>query len=443
MSKLLKLGILLLISLTVLAGCGGSGGSGGEQTGGSNDNGGSEGEVTELTFWTFVGLHIEFFEEGVRSWNETYPDRQIKLNAESFPYDEMHNNLLLALQSGVGAPDIVDIEINRFPNFLQGDIQLEPLNDIIEPVAEDFVQSRFEIYSKDGQFYGAPTHVGASVAFYNTEIFNAAGVSPDDIDTWDDFVEIGKVIKAETDTPMTVAYTSGFWNFYPMISQRGSDIFDSNGDVILDNQDNIEVLQLIHDMVYEHEISVLAPGGNHNNEEFFAFMNGGGAASLIMPSWYASRFVEHMPDQSGNFVMKPMPRWEEGGFRSAGMGGTGTAVTKQSEHIELAKEFLAHAKLTEEANINIWKILGFDPPMHTVWESPELREPNRFTEYFGDGLFDMLLEIKDEINPLNITNNTPLARDLIETNVLHNTLRERSQTPEEALKQAADELRNR
>jgi len=442
MNKILKLGLTMLLLLSlVLAGCSSKNEPSSNNASEGESNDGSEHQ--ELKFWTFQGLHVEFFEDAAKSWNEMYPDRQINFVAESFPYDEMHNNLLLALQSGVGAPDIVDIEINRFPNFLKGDIQLEPLNNIVEPEIDSFVKSRLDVYAADGNYYGAPTHVGASVAFYNTELFEAAGVSPDDIKTWDDFVEIGKVIKSKTDKPMTAVFTNGFWSFYPMISQKGSDIFDPNGEVILDNQDNVEVLQFIHDMVYKDEIAVLAPGGRHDSEEFFAFMNSGGAAALIMPSWYASRFVEHMPDQSRNFVMKPMPAWEEGGFRSAGMGGTGTAVTKQAKDVELAKDFLAHAKLTKEANIKIWTILGFDPPRHDVWDAPELREANKFTEYFGDGLFDMLIDIKDEINPLNITENTPLARDLIESNVLFNVLREKNQTPEEALKQAADELRSR
>lgn len=454
MNRFFTKGIMILLAISfILVGCSSSDNEDSEESTGNEtkDNGQtasereSEGsaEPQELTFWTFQGIHIDFFEDAEKRWNEENPDRPISLKTESFPYDEMHNNLLLALQSGTGAPDIVDIEINRFPNFIQGDIQLEPLNDLVEPEMESFVQSRFEVYGTDGQYYGLPTHVGASVAFYNKQIFEEAGVSPDDIETYDDFVEVGKVIKEETGKPMMPVFTNGFWSFYPMISQYDSDFFDSNGEVILDNEKNTEVLQFLYDLVYEHEIGELAPGGKHDAEEFFAYMNDGGAASLIMPSWYASRFVEYMPDQAGNMVMKPMPAWEEGGNRSAGMGGTGTAVTNQADNIELAKDFLAFAKLTEESNIQIWKLLGFDPSRHDIWDSPELREPNEFTEYFGEGLFDMLIEIKDEINPLNITKDTPLARDLVESNVLHNVLREQSQTPEEALEQAAEELRSR
>lgn len=43
---------------------------------------------------------------------------------------------------------------------------------------------------------------------------------------------------------------------------------------------------------------------------------------------------------------------ERGGDRSAGLGGTATVVPKQSKHVELAKEFLAFAKGSEEGNKN-------------------------------------------------------------------------------------------
>ena len=102
-------------------------------------------------------------------------------------------------------------------------------------------------------------------------------------------------------------------------------------------------------------------------------------------------------------IVRPMPRWEEGGNRSAGMGGTGTGITKQSKHIDLAKEFLAYAKLTKEGNINLWKILGFDPPRWDIWDDPALQEDNVYFQYFGKDIFDTLMDIKDEIHPVNIT----------------------------------------
>ena len=59
----------------------------------------------------------------------------------------------------------------------------------------------------------------------------------------------------------------------------------------------------------------------------------------------------------------------------------------------------------------------------------------------SEKIFDVLLEIKDEINAPIITEKFPLAIDLMKRNVSFKAIREQSLTPEEALKEAADELR--
>src|SRR5690625_3566939 len=137
--------------------------------------------ATELTLWVFAAQHVDFYKDASERWNEENSDQPIQLTVETYPYDQMHNNVLLALQSGKGAPDIVDIEIGRFPNFLEGEPQLLPMNEYVEHIIDDYVESRFDIYSKDGDYYGMPTHVGASVMYYNKDILEEAGVDVDDI----------------------------------------------------------------------------------------------------------------------------------------------------------------------------------------------------------------------------------------------------------------------
>ncbi|WP_018924966.1 ABC transporter substrate-binding protein [Salsuginibacillus kocurii] len=426
-----------------LSACGGS-----EETEGDGGDleeevvvGEEEDDATDLTFWTFEGLHTALFEEAAESWNEENPDDPITLTAEVYPFDQMHNNLLLSLQSGSGAPDLADIEISQFANYLEGDIQLEDMNDQVEPVIDDMVEERLDIYAEDGNYYGIPSHVGLTVMFYNEEIMDEAGVDIDSIETWDDYIEAGEQVVSETDATMTTVEGDEHFTFWPLISQRGSDYFDEDGNVILDNDVNVETLQFIYDLVHEHEIAEITPGGNHHSEDYYGFMNDGGAASLMMPIWYMGPFVDHMEDLAGKMEIRPLPVWEEGGNRTAGMGGTGTVVTNQSEDPELAKEFLAHAKLSQEGNINLWRIMGFDPPRHDVWEMDEMREENEYYDYFHDDLFDYLLEIQDEVEDINITPDIPDMQNEIHTNVMHNVLRGETHTPEEALEEAAETIR--
>ncbi|NLN65825.1 MAG: carbohydrate ABC transporter substrate-binding protein [Clostridiaceae bacterium] len=397
-------------------------------------------EPVSLNFWVFEELHSAFYKEALKDWNAKYPEKPVELVMESYPNAEMHNKLLIAIQSGVGAPDIVDINLNYFANFLMGDIQLAELNRVVDPVREYFVESRFDIYSKNGKVYGLPTHVGATVAYYNMEILNKAGVNPDDIVTWDDYIEAGKRVVEATGTPMVAFEVSDQRPFWPMIVQRGSDYLDENGKVILDNDINIDTLKRMHEMMYVHKIAVGMPGGKSWAEEFFPFMNQGGAASIVMPMWYMSRFLAYMPDLEGKIVVRPMPVWEEGDSRSAGMGGTGTAVTMQSKNLDLAIDFLANAKLTKEANIRIWEMLNFDPPRWDVWDAPELQEPD---PYFGnEKIFNVMLEMKDEILSPNMHDLSAAAQDVVKESVMFRALHEQSLTPEEALKAGAEELRS-
>ncbi len=396
---------------------------------------------TTLTFWTFQELHKQFMDDAVERWNAANPDNQIVLETSVYPYDDMHNKLLIALQSGVGAPDLADIEISKFANYLKGKSpRLVSLNSIVEPVLDSSIKARFDNYAKDGNYYGAPYHVGATVMYYNQEILDKAGVNVDEIVTWDDYVKAGKVVVEKTGTPMSTVEVTEHWTYYPLISQIGSDIFAQSGEVILDNETNVKVLEFLQDMLYKDEIAVPAPGGFHHSEEYWAFMNNEGAASLMMPMWYMGRFVQYMPDLKGKITIKPLPAWEEGGNRSAGMGGTGTVVTIQSKEQKLAVDFLGEAKLSKVGSKRLWTVLGFDPVRWDVWEETEMFADNIYTDYFGKDIFTMLLQIKDEINPTVVTEKYPLAIDLLKKNVCFKALRE-NMDAEEVLKEAANELR--
>lgn len=393
----------------------------------------------DITLWTFAPQHVELYGDAAERWNEEFPDRPINLIAETYPFEQMHNNLLLAVQSGSGAPDIVDVEFGQYPNFMQGVIQFEPMNEYVEPILDQVVKSRYEVYARDGNYYGIPTHVGATVMYYNTEIMDEAGVDIDEIVTWDDFVAAGKQVVENTDSTMwNVGTEDWLMDMWPMISQRGSDAIDENGNVILNNEENVETLEFLQDAVYEENIAELTPGGMNQSEEFYGYFADGGAASILAPLWYMGRFVDNMPNLKGKIAIRPMPAWEEGGNRSAGMGGTGTVVTKSANNVELSKEFLAYAKMSEEGNINLWTILGFDPPRFDTWESEEVRNPdNVYYEYFGDNIFDVLLDVKDEIGTLNVTADTPNVINEYHTHITFNVLRNRTETPKEALDRSA------
>ena len=107
MARSRKLASLLasgVVAPLMLGACGGGGGG---------DEGGPDAEGrTSLSLWVFAELHPTFYEEMAKQWNEKNPDKQIDLKVTVYPYDDMHNKLQLAANSGKGLPDVVDIEVS-------------------------------------------------------------------------------------------------------------------------------------------------------------------------------------------------------------------------------------------------------------------------------------------------------------------------------------------
>jgi len=362
-----------------------------------------EGEAIELEVWTFIELHQHFYVEMAERWNELNPDRQVRLIMTNLPWDDMHNRLSLALEAGQGAPDVVDIELSRFPSFTHGaNIGLRDLSDVIAPYRADVVESRLELYSRDGEYFGLPTHVGATVAFYNTDLLDEAGIDHTEIVTWEDFKNAGIQYYEATGRTFGIVENGAQWQLGLLLAQLGGEYLDGDDNVFLaDNPELIEALEFLVAMQETGAFDVI-PGGQPDNAEAYPVFNAGDFAVQIMPFWQTSRFVNYMTDLEGSVAIAPPPVWEVGGLQSIGGGGTGTAVIADGEHADLAAEVFAFIKLSEGSNEQVWDVIGFDPVNTDVWTDEELtRNPdNIFVQFFNTYPFDTLLEIKDGIGSL-------------------------------------------
>ncbi|RAR40473.1 ABC transporter substrate-binding protein [Paenibacillus sp. MDMC362] len=435
--------VFMVFCLTLfLWGCGKSNNAGGET---SVLDGGAGESATELSYWTFVELHGQHFEKMLGKWNAENPERQIKLNVTVMPYDDMHNKLSIAVQSGTGAPDIADIELGKFPDFLSGTPQLEPLNDVIDPYRDTIVKSRIDLYSKEDVNYGIPTHVGASVAFYNTEILEEAGVNYEDIVTWEDYKQAGIQVYEKTGKFMGTADTSAAWQASMLLAQQGADLTDDSGNPIVNSEAMVKAMTLLKDLQDNNVIATIA-GGQPDTEEAYGEFNAGNYATAFMPLWQMSRYTNYMSDLSGKIAIAPIPVIEEGMPRSVGGGGTGTVVTKTAKDVQLAKDFLAFAKLSLDANKEIWNTLGFDPVNMDVWDMKEVTHnaENQFVKYFVNNPFDVLNEIRDEIRLIKSTSASPTINNVLCTTTFNEIFEDGKDITEalnDAQKQIEQELK--
>ena len=440
MKKLVMLFAFMAILLVGLTACDND--SNGDGAGGDDFEASIEG-ATVFTFWTFGDTHATYFQYAQEMWNENNPDRLIELDISVMPFGAMHENLLMALQSGTGAPDLSDIEVGMTGVYLQeANVPFLPQNEVLAPFMDNLIYSRVQMYEANGYYFGVCYHVGSVLMFYNRYLFEQADLDWNDIVTWDDFVEMGHLMRERTGAYMIQVEGANVFNWEAMIAQQGQD-FTLNGRPNIATPEAIRAMTLIQDMVYEYEIARVMPGLHIDSEEFYAEITTNNFASLIAPAWYMGRYLNLAPEQAGNIAIAPLPVFEAGNNRSASAGGTMTVVTNQvdEENADLALEFVAFAKASYEMSALQWNLLGFDPVRRDVLQSPAIRVPSAALDYFGEETFDVLYDIAAETTGVRMNaENAFTVRDHLITSVLPNIIVERTQDAETALREAQELL---
>ena len=112
---------------------------------------------------------------------------------------------------------------------------------MIDPYWDTIVKSRIDLYSKEDVNYGIPTHVGASVAFYNTEILEEAGVNYEDIVTWEDFKQAGIQVYENRQVHGNSRYKRT-WQASMLLAQQGADLTDDSGNPIVNSEAMVKAM---------------------------------------------------------------------------------------------------------------------------------------------------------------------------------------------------------
>ena len=190
-------------------------------------------------------------------------------------------------------------------------------------------------------------------------------------------------------------------------------------------------------------IAMVSTDGHVDLEAGFSNIMEGKIASFPKAMWYMSRFKDYMPEMEGKYDITTCPVFEEGQKCSVGIGGTGTVVTNQCENPELAAEWLAWAKCSEEGENLIWNELGFDVCNTALWSDEDFAydESNTYNTFFRVKPYEVLNELaeNDAIGTIYTTKNSPTLNDYMCTTTLNNVL-EDGMDVDEALQDAQDYL---
>lgn len=275
----------------------------------------------------------------VAKYSEINPHVEVELYYQGWGG---YHDKLLAMAAGGLAPDIIALSRLHVPNFAEHGI-IQPIDPWFSQESDDFKSNIFEVLSGTykGQLYGIPIWGGPTVAEYNADLFERAGLAqPMHLAqqgewTWDAFVEMGKKITQDVngdginDVFMHARIGSRAADWYIKMRSLGADIMTPDGKASTDIGGIENALEFWSSFAHEHRI---APVGSGESSSFVA------GTEAVYFTWI-SDVPNHYARATPNFRMEltTPPTGPAGQFTL--VGGVPLTISSNTKHPEEAYKF--------------------------------------------------------------------------------------------------------
>ncbi|HOP24938.1 MAG TPA: sugar ABC transporter substrate-binding protein [Defluviitoga sp.] len=181
-------------------------------------------KTVTVEFWTLsLSTFSDYFNKVIESFEAANPD--IKINWVDVPYDAFQQKMIAAIASGK-APDLVNMNTPWVIDFV-GQNALSPIDEYVTDVDKYlYLPNYWDVTVIEGKSYALPWYLSPQIMLYNKQIFEEAGLDPDNPPkTWDEIVEYSRIIKEKTGLygfqPNIVAHIDLLESGVPLISPDG------------------------------------------------------------------------------------------------------------------------------------------------------------------------------------------------------------------------------
>lgn len=361
-----------------LAGCGGSGG-GSAASGESGD----DGDVTTLTVWHgFTGSDGPALQQVIDDFNASQDE--IKVEAEVYPWDSLYQKFLTSVTSD-SSPDIVAMSTSNLAQYAAKDV-LSPTTDFYAdttymdtaPLASGAISAS----EYDGVNYGIPLNIGPIMLYWNKDLFEAAGLDPDQPPTtWDEFAEDAKKLTIDENSdgkPEQYAISIGETNTVPiypaLFAQNGGGVVSADGKTSeLDSEATLEAADFWMDMVVNDHITPTGMTGEDADQLF----SSGKAAMEMNGPWLTTGLT----DAGLNFGVTVPFRASEDADLSVMTDAVSWTVPKTTSEKEKAAAYAFFAYWNSVEGQTTWANGSGFPPVRS--DIPESDLTNEYTKTFG------------------------------------------------------------
>lgn len=298
----------------------------------------------------------------------------------------LQTRLQNAIMAGAEVPDLVELQENHLAFFTRGpvkDVGFTDLTDVLtrEGLRERLVESRLSLWMYQGRVFAAPHDVHPVMLMYRADIVEELGIDVSKLETWDDFVEVGRNVVKDLDGDgvpdryMIDLPVSAAWGLLILLRQRDVSLFDENGNLTFNRPETVDtIIWYARQVAGKDRIAFECGWG----QPFYKAMFDGLVLFYIAPDWRSYTTQMDAPGLAGKMKLMPLPAWTKGGRRTSVWGGTGLAITKASERQDLAWELAKELYFQPKELGKRFATTNIIPPLKDAWDLPEFREPNPY-----------------------------------------------------------------
>ena len=349
-----------------------------------------ENTETEITVWAW-NVAAKALVESAKSFNQKYP--KIKVNVQEYGLAQnVYERYSVILSSGVGVPDIIQIESDYVQTFAETYPQyFFDMNGYIDIEGKVDPSKISTSYDSEGKLVSIPWDSGPVVMFYREDLFNQAGIDINSIITFEDYISAGKKLKEKfPNITMTgLPFTQDENLFRCLLVANKSYYLNNKGEITVASSKAIETLQMIKRLIDEGvaKNTINWDGGivAHKNGEL---------ASWIMGGWWGGTIKDQMPEMKGKWKIAPIPAFPDGA-RASSSGGAGLSITA-SEPIKQAAalEFIKESLMNVDNQLMMYEKYSLFPSYLPTYDDERFLKSD---DYFGDDFNKILADVTKEI----------------------------------------------
>ena len=323
--------------------------------GGSGDGGGSKDEKITLThaYWAHPDssedLMDQLYGKGMKEFNEGIGAE----NGVTMQWMIINSNDYITKITAMGVANQMPDTLHQQPGARtkemgeQGFIMdMKQFLDADKAWADTFLEGIADQVTYDGKQYAIPIQFAVSAVFYNTELFDKAGVKAADIKTWDDFLAACQTLKDAGIVPLVLpGEAKSGWAislFTGQLVQRigGEEIFDPIRNLEKDSTFMQEAFlkagEMTLDLVKKGYVQNTYMGDSVDQN--YATFRIGGAAMQCQGSWVIANYNGDNSLVKGKVAVFPFPSVDGGkGDSGKWMGKTGNiTISKNCKNVDKA-----------------------------------------------------------------------------------------------------------